>query len=209
MCLSNFIAAHGHGLPFIRCGRAPGTVPARTVLPSPPPPIVNTRRARRTDVPALRWRARGLRPAPDSEPRPFGVDPSGPVGPARSACPKNSAWQWTVLLVSSPYHGVLAIKGGTRVARWRPAAPPTACAAPCGQRFRAASSAQPEIVTNEKSHACLEQHGRIDGGTTSDIGVILLDRRLPPSLGQHAATGCALGRVAFRSQLNSGRRYPK
>ena len=47
---------------------------------------------------------------------------SGPAGlRAPLACPC-LRWRsgWAVLLFPSPYHGVLAVKGGARLARWRP-----------------------------------------------------------------------------------------
>jgi hypothetical protein len=100
-----------------------------------------------------------------------------------------------VLLFPSPYHGVLAVKGGARLARLRPGGrlrPLTACAAPCWRRFRAIPPEQPEIVMNDKSHVSLEQHVCLVCGSPFDTGSILLDKRLRASMERHTTTGWGL-----------------
>jgi hypothetical protein len=100
------------------------------------------------------------------------------------------------LLFPSPYHGVLAVKGGARHARLRPVGrlrPLTACAAPCWRRFRAIPPEQPEIVImNDKSHVSLERRVCLVCGTPFDTGSILLDKHLRASMERYTTTGWGL-----------------
>lgn len=66
---------------------------------------------------------------------------------------------WAVLLLPSPYHGVLAVEGGARHARLRLGGrlrPLTACAAPCSQRFRAIPPVNRSMLISQRSFTSLD-----------------------------------------------------
>ena len=100
-------------------------------------------------VPAFQRKVRGLRPGlGPSRGHPALPPTPSATGPVRLACLRIAARGRAVLLFPSPYHGVLAVKGGApmALASWRPASPPDCCAAPCWRRFRAIPPVQPEIT---------------------------------------------------------------
>ncbi|MHC1481525.1 DUF2958 domain-containing protein [Frateuria aurantia] len=115
------------------------------------------------------------------------------------------------MLFPSPYHGVLAVKGGApmALASGRPASPPDCCDAPCWRRFRAIPPVQAEIamrafITDEQ-RLLLLANGResLDNPDfdpapvvklfTPDAGATWLLTEIDPDDHDHAFGLCDLG----------------